>query len=67
MISQAKIRKLKSIEVVAKRGKKMVKLNAYNARSEEFLEWVAKRMKAAYSPNRLELRLTLIKLIREVL
>ena len=67
MIKNSDIKKLKNVEIKVFRAKKQLKLNAYTIWDEEFLGWVAKRMKTAYSKHRLRFRLELLKLVKEVL
>ena len=67
MITNEEIKKMKSVEIIIKRDKKMVKKNAYTVSDKEFIEWVVKRIKATYTEYRLKFRLELLKLIKKVL
>lgn len=65
IISKKEVKKLKNVEVKVRKGKKT--LNAYTATNDQFIRWVAKRMKAAYSEHRLMFRIELLRLVRKVL
>ena len=61
MITEAEIEKLKSVEIVVRRRRKLQVLNAHTVYDEEFIEWVAKKMKGRNNIGRLRFRLEILR------
>lgn len=64
MISELGIQRLKKTVIIVRKGRKLVKLNAYTAENDDFIAWVAMKMGASLNENRLKFRLKVLDCIK---